>query len=67
MLISTFNLTSCDDEKISEYTVTCEGVDFTVNTENKTIFDGNDTYQYDVSAIGKTCDVDIIYPNGSTY
>ena len=49
------------------YTVNKYGTDYVVDPENGTIFDGTHTYQYSVSGSSSGYDIDITYPDGSTY
>ena len=49
------------------YTVEKHGITYVVDTVNRTIFDGGNTYQYSFSGSDSSCKVDITYPDGSTY
>ena len=62
-LLTTALLCGCLREPSLSYTVTRDGKTFTVDTQNRTISDGQYEYAYYLS--GNT--VRITYPNGSTY
>ncbi|MBQ8815940.1 MAG: hypothetical protein IJZ84_01500 [Lachnospiraceae bacterium] len=49
------------------YTVEKNHVSYEVNIENQTISDGANVYQYDFSGNKSSYDVNITYPDGSTY
>ena len=49
------------------YTVTRNGVDYTVDTENKTISDGLYTYLYEVEGTSDRRSTTITYPGGARY
>ena len=49
------------------YTVEKNHVSYEVDTENETISDGTNVYQYEFSGNKSSYDVNITYPNGSTY
>ena len=49
------------------YTVEKNQVPYEVDTENKTISDGANTYQYEFSGNKSSYNVNITYPDGSTY
>ncbi|MBQ4110088.1 MAG: hypothetical protein IJC74_04320 [Clostridia bacterium] len=49
----------------STYTVTRNGIEYTVDTDSMTISDGTNTYQYIIS--GEGSEINITYPDGSTY
>ena len=48
-------------------TVEKNGMTFTVDTENRTVSYGGDTYTYSQTARGSSLDITIYYPNGATY
>ena len=49
------------------YTVVRDDISYMVDVENHTISDGTHTYQYEFSGNSNDYNVDIVYPNGSTY
>jgi len=49
------------------YTVEKNHVSYEVDTENKTISDGTNVYQYEFSGNKSSYNVNITYPDGSTY
>lgn len=49
------------------YTVVKDDVSYVVDRENQTISDGTHTYQYEFSGNTSNYNIDIVYPNGSTY
>ena len=61
------SLCACSSTKTTTYTVTKGGTTFIVNTENSTISDGTNIYMYSLSGNLSDYDVDITYPDGSTY
>lgn len=58
---------ACTGYENSAYTVEQNGVEYVVDTEKHTIFDGTYTYQYEFSGDRDRYQVDITYPDGSTY
>ena len=66
VLILVVSLCACASTSPT-YTVTKDNVEYVVDTENKTISDGTHTYQYEFSGNSATYDVNITYPDGSTY
>lgn len=63
LLLTAALLCGCLREPSLSYTVTHDGKTFTVDTQNRTISDGE--YEYAYSLTGSR--VKITYPNGSTY
>lgn len=59
-------LSSCTGGTVTEYTVEHGGKNYTVNTENCTITDGENTYTYSVSGSADSYNMEIKYPDGST-
>ena len=58
--------TACSSQEVSNpnvYTVTKNGVDYTVDNENKTITDEENIYYFTVN----NDKITIIYPDGSSY
>lgn len=51
----------------STYTVTRDDTVFTVDQQNRTISDGEHTYQFTVSGNSSGYEFEITYPDGSTY
>lgn len=49
------------------YTIEKNNVSYEVDTENETISDGINVYQYEFSGNKSSYDVNITYPDGSTY
>lgn len=49
------------------YTVVKNEISYVVDRENQTISDGTHTYQYEFSGNTDDYNVDIVYPDGSTY
>ena len=66
VLIMIFVLCSCSSVQ-KQYTVEKNGITFEVNKENKTISDGTNIYIYNFEGNDSNYDVDITYPDGSTY
>ncbi len=60
-------LCGCSASANTTYTVTKNGTNFSVDTENSTIFDGVNTYQYTFSGTSSTYEVHITYPDSSSY
>ena len=61
------SLCSCVSSVETTYTVTRNGTEFIVDTENSTIFDGTNTYTYAMTGNATEYNVEIIYPDGSKY
>ena len=53
--------------KDSSYTIHKYGVEYTIDPEACTIFDGTYTYQYSLSVRSGGYSIDITYPDGSSY
>lgn len=62
-----FFFCACSSEESKQYMVTRDGIDFTVDTENGTIFDGTYTYEYVFSGNSSEYSATIAYPDGSSY
>lgn len=60
-------LCACSSGKVTEYTVTKNGTDYVVNTEKGTIFDGTNTYRYSFSGNSTNYNMEIKYPDGSSW
>ena len=58
---------ACTGYENGTYTVEKRGVEYMVDTEKHTIFDGTYTYQYEFSGDRTQYWIDITYPDGSTY
>ena len=58
---------ACAGCKDGIYTVEQNGVEYMVDTEKHTIFDGTYIYQYEFSGDRTQYRIDITYPDGSTY
>lgn len=54
-------------ETSTVYTIEKNHVSYEVDTENKTISDGTNVYQYEFSGNKSSYNVNITYPDGSTY
>lgn len=65
VLLLSLSLFGCA-AKQTNYTVTMRGIQFTVDTVQKTITEGENVYHYTASG-GSSFGVTITYPNGSTY
>ena len=66
-LLLIFALSACQKEDLTVYTVTKEGISYTVDRENCTISDGKHTYRYTFEGNASTYNVTIHYPNGASY
>ncbi len=60
-------LCGCSSSANTSYTVTKNGIDFIIDTENSTISDGVNTYHYTFSGTSSTYEVHITYPDSSSY
>lgn len=60
-------LAGCASKGLRPYSVMADETTFTVNPENSTIFDGENTYQYEISETAAGYKVKILYPNGGSY
>lgn len=67
LLLCLVLLTSCGPETQTVYTVENNGISYTVDTVNGTIFDGKYTYTYMIRGTGSGSQTTITYPNGATY
>ena len=65
-LLLTWSLCACSNTDTT-YNVNVDGKNFEINTENRTIFDGIYVYEYTFSGDSSSYEIDITYPNGSTY
>lgn len=66
-ILFAFFFCACSSEESRQYTVTRNGIDFTIDTENGTIFDGTYTYDYVFSGNSSEYSAMVTYPNGSSY
>ena len=66
-LLLIFALSACQKEELTVYTVTKEGISYTVDRENCTIADGKYTYRYTFEGNASTYNATITYPNGASY
>ena len=60
-------LCSCSREEPGPKTVIYNGTTYTIDEDAMTIFDGKNTYGYEVQGNGSSVNYHIYYPNGSTY
>lgn len=67
MLALSLFVACAKQEQSDTYTVTLGNTIYTVDTQNNTISDGSNTYGFSVSGSVTGYDVEITYPNGSTY
>ena len=58
-------LCACSTEIV--YTVVKNDISYEVDRDNQTISDGTHTYKYDFSGNSSSYNVNIVYPDGSTY
>ncbi len=65
-LVVTVMLCACGSSN-EPYTVTRNGIDFLVNSQEKTISDGTHTYDYDFTGDSDSYKITITYPDGSFY
>lgn len=66
LILIAISLCACSSIRTT-YTVEQDGITYTVDTINHTIFDGRNTYQYSFSGSKSSYTADITYPDGSTY
>lgn len=69
MIIVLF-LYSCSSSEAgtsSTYTVTKNGTDYVVDSDNGTISDGTHSYRYEISGSSSGYSINITYPDGSAY
>lgn len=72
MALMFFTLCSCSSSSettssSNTYTIENNGKTFTVDKDNRTIFDGTHIYKYTFSGDSSSYKITITYPNGSTY
>lgn len=60
-------LSACSLQNNEPYTLEKNGTQFTVDKQNGTIFDGEYTYQFQVSSSAQGISTTITYPDGATY
>ena len=60
-------LCACSREEPGPKTVIYNGTTYTIDEDAMTIFDGKNTYGYEVQGRGSSVNYHIYYPNGSTY
>ena len=65
-LVLAVSLPGCSEEETA-YTVSRNGMEFHVDTVQKTVTQGEHTYHYKSSGDSSDFSVTITYPNGSTY
>lgn len=58
-------MTACGKE--TEKVIVKENDEFTLNTEDKTISDGENTYEYEIDGSGDSYRITIDYPDGAQY
>lgn len=61
------SMCGCSASANTTYTSYKNGTSYVVDTENGTISDGTNTYTYSFSGNSSSYNVDITYPDGSTY
>ncbi|MDO5293713.1 MAG: hypothetical protein Q4F05_13315 [bacterium] len=68
-IILVLSLCACSSStsKADTYTVSKEGVSYTVDRNNSVISDESHEYHYTISGTSERYDIDIIYPDDSTY
>lgn len=66
-VVLALSVSACTGYENGTYTVEKRGVEYVVDTEKHTIFDGTYTYQYEFSGDRTQYRIDITYPDGSTY
>ena len=66
-LVLAAGLAACASSPASSYTVTRDGVSYTVDTQASTISDSANSYQYTLSAGPSGYEIQIVYPDGSQY
>ena len=66
-LLLIFALSACQKEDSTVYTVTKEGISYTIDRENCTITDGKYIYRYTFEGNASTYNATINYPNGASY
>lgn len=67
IILLVLSLSACSSSADTTYSIIKNGTSYVVNTENCTISDGSNTYQYSFSGNSSSYNVDITYPDGSTY
>lgn len=65
-LLLSLSLFGCAKQETT-YTVSKNGIEFHVDSTQKTISDGDNIYQYEFSGDSSSFNVTITYPNGSSY
>lgn len=66
-LLLAISLAACAAEELAVYTVTKDGVSYTVDREKNTISDGNFTYGFTFEGSADAYRATVTYPNGSSY
>lgn len=66
VLVLSIALIGCADQETT-YTVNKNGIEFRVDSAQKTISDGDNIYHYEFSGDSSSFSVTINYPNGSSY
>ena len=66
VLILSIALIGCAEQEIT-YTVNKNGIEFRIDSAQKTISDGDNIYHYEFSGDSSSFKVTITYPNGSSY
>ncbi len=67
VLLLAVSLAACAAEDLAVYTVTKDGVSYTVDREKNTISDGNFTYGFTFEGSADAYRATVTYPNGSSY
>lgn len=67
IVILVLSLCACSSSADTLYTITKDEIEFTVDTESKTITDGVNQYLHNVTENTSMRNIEIIYPDGSSY
>ena len=65
-IVLTISLLGCAKQE-TVYTVSRNNIEFQIDSEQKTVSDGNHTYRYELSGDSASYRITITYPNGSSY
>ncbi len=65
-ILITMLLCSCSQVE-TQYVVEKNGIEFKINSEAKTIYDGTNVYKFNFAGNKSEYEIDITYPDGSTY
>lgn len=66
LLLLLLSLSACA-QQVSVYTVERDGVNYTVDTENATVFDGENSYTYKLIGDEEDYELTVVYPDGSSF